>query len=153
MASSAGVLMFRRTARGLEVLLAHPGGPYFTRKDAGGWTIPKGEPDPGEALEAAAAREFTEEVGLPVAGPLLPLGEVRQKGGKTVHAWAFEGELPPGFTVASNTFEMEWPPKSGSRRQFAEIDRAEMFPMDVAREKVNPAQAIFLDRLAAMLAK
>src|SRR5688572_30597031 len=112
MASSAGVLMYRWTDRGLEVLLAHPGGPFFTRKDAGGWTIPKGEPDAGEALEAAAAREFTEETGLLVVGPLVSLGEIRQKGGKTVHAWAFEGDLPPGFTPASNTFEMEWPPRS-----------------------------------------
>ena len=142
--------MYRRTERGLEVLLAHPGGPFFTRKDAGGWTIPKGEPNPGEALEAAAAREFTEETGLPVTGPLVPLGEVRQKGGKTVHAWAFEGELPPGFVPASNTFELEWPPRSGKKQSFPEIDRAEMFPLDVAREKINAAQAVFLDRLAAL---
>jgi len=153
MASSAGVLMYRRTDRGLEVLLAHPGGPFFTKKDAGGWTIPKGEPDPGEALEAAAAREFTEEVGLPVTVPLVPLGEIRQKGGKAVHAWAFEGDLPPGFTPASNTFELEWPPRSGRRQSFPEIDRAEMFPLETAREKINAAQAVFLDRLQAILAK
>src|SRR6185436_9334966 len=145
MASSAGVLMYRRTEGGLEVLLAHPGGPFFTRKDAGGWTIPKGEPNPGEALEAAAAREFTEETGLPMTGPLVPLGEVRQKGGKTVHAWAFEGDLPPGFIPTSNTFELEWPPRSGKKQSFPEIDKAEMFPLDVAREKINPAQAVFLD--------
>jgi predicted NUDIX family NTP pyrophosphohydrolase len=151
MASSAGVLMYRKGANGLEVLLAHPGGPYYARKDAGSWTIPKGEPAPGEELEAAAAREFSEEVGLPVSGPLVPLGEVRQKGGKAVHAWAFEGELPPGFVPTSNTFEMEWPPKSGRRQQFPEIDRAEMFPLEAAREKINPAQALFLDRLVALL--
>jgi len=143
--------MYRRGERGLEVLLAHPGGPFFTKKDAGGWTLPKGEPNPGEPLEAAAAREFTEETGLPVTAPLISLGEVRQKGGKTVHAWAFEGDLPPGFVPSSNTFEMEWPPRSGKKQSFPEIDRAEMFPLEVAREKINAAQAVFLDRLAAML--
>jgi predicted NUDIX family NTP pyrophosphohydrolase len=150
--ASAGVLMYRRTDRGLEVLLAHPGGPFFVKKDAGGWTIPKGEPADGEALEAAAAREFTEETGLPVTPPLAPLGEVRQKGGKTVHAWAFSGELPPGFTPASNNFELEWPPRSGRKQLFPEIDRAEMFPLEIAREKINPAQAVFLDRLQALIA-
>jgi predicted NUDIX family NTP pyrophosphohydrolase len=150
--ASAGVLMYRRTDRGLEVLLAHPGGPFFVKKDAGGWTIPKGEPADGEALEAAAAREFTEETGLPVTAPLAPLGEVRQKGGKTVHAWAFSGELPPGFTPASNTFELEWPPRSGRKQLFPEIDRAEMFPLEIAREKINPAQAVFLDRLQELIA-
>jgi predicted NUDIX family NTP pyrophosphohydrolase len=145
--ASAGMLMYRRTTRGLEVLLAHPGGPYFVKKDLGGWTIPKGEPDPGEALEAAAQREFTEETGLPVIGERLPLGEIRQKGGKTVHAWAFAGEVPPGFVPTSNLFEMEWPPRSGKRARFPEIDRAEMFPLEVARAKINPAQAEFLDRL------
>jgi len=149
--ASAGMLMYRRTASGLEVLLAHPGGPYFVKKDAGGWTIPKGEPDPGEAIEAAAEREFTEETGLPVAGERIPLGEIRQKGGKTVHAWAFAGEVPPGFVPTSNSFEMEWPPKSGKRASFPEIDRAEMFPLEAARVKINPAQAEFLDRLVARL--
>jgi predicted NUDIX family NTP pyrophosphohydrolase len=150
--ASAGMLMYRRTPQGLEVLLAHPGGPYFVKKDTGGWTIPKGEPDPGEAIEAAAVREFTEETGLPVAGERIPLGEIRQKGGKTVHAWAFAGEVPPGFVPTSNLFEMEWPPKSGKRASFPEIDRAEMFPLEVARVKINPAQADFLDRLVARLA-
>jgi predicted NUDIX family NTP pyrophosphohydrolase len=150
--ASAGMLMYRRTPQGLEVLLAHPGGPYFTKKDTGGWTIPKGEPDPGEAIEAAAVREFTEETGLPVAGERIALGEIRQKGGKTVHAWAFAGEVPPGFVPTSNLFEMEWPPKSGKRASFPEIDRAEMFPLEVARVKINPAQAEFLDRLVARLA-
>ena len=149
--ASAGMLMYRRTERGLEVLLAHPGGPYFVKKDAGGWTIPKGEPDPGEAIEAAAAREFTEETGLPVSGERLSLGEIRQKAGKTVYAWAFAGELPPGFVATSNLFEMEWPPRSGKRQSFPEIDRAEMFPLEVAREKINPAQAAFLDRLVELL--
>jgi predicted NUDIX family NTP pyrophosphohydrolase len=145
--ASAGMLMYRRTSHGLEVLLAHPGGPYFVKKDDGGWTIPKGEPNPGEPMEAAAEREFTEETGLPVTGERLALGEIRQKGGKTVHAWAFAGEVPPGFVPTSNLFEMEWPPRSGKRAQFPEIDRAEMFPLEVARVKINPAQAEFLDRL------
>jgi predicted NUDIX family NTP pyrophosphohydrolase len=150
--ASAGMMMYRRTASGLEVLLAHPGGPYFVKKDIGGWTIPKGEPDPGEEMEAAAAREFTEETGLPVNGERIALGEIRQKGGKTVHAWAFAGEIPPGFVPTSNDFEIEWPPKSGKRAKFPEIDRAEMFPLEVARAKINPAQAEFLDRLVAKLA-
>jgi predicted NUDIX family NTP pyrophosphohydrolase len=148
---SAGMLMYRRTARGLEVLLAHPGGPYFVKKDAGGWTIPKGEPEPGEAIEAAAEREFTEETGLPVSGQRFSLGEIRQKGGKTVRAWAFAGDIPPGFAAKSNLFEMEWPPRSGKRASFPEIDRAEMFPLEVARVKINPAQAEFLDRLVTQL--
>src|SRR5262245_19371812 len=123
---SAGLLMYRRAGGGVEVLLAHPGGPFFRNKDQGAWTVPKGEPTPGEELRAAAVREFLEELGLPAGEPLLPLGEVRQKARKTVHAWAFEGELPPGFTPASNTFELEWPPRSGRRQRFPEIDRAEM---------------------------
>jgi predicted NUDIX family NTP pyrophosphohydrolase len=123
------------------------------KKDIGGWTIPKGEPEPGEALEAAAAREFTEETGLPVSGERLSLGEIRQKGGKTVYAWAFAGELPPGFVPRSNLFEMEWPPKSGKRQSFPEIDRIELFPLEVARVKINPAQAAFLDRLVELLGR
>jgi predicted NUDIX family NTP pyrophosphohydrolase len=149
--ASAGMLMYRRTERGLEVLLAHPGGPYFVKKDLGGWTIPKGEPDPDEPIEAAAEREFTEETGLPVTGERLALGEIRQKGGKTVHAWAFAGEIPPGFVPTSNDFEMEWPPRSGKRARFPEIDKAEMFPLELARQKINPAQAEFLDRLVQRL--
>jgi predicted NUDIX family NTP pyrophosphohydrolase len=149
--ASAGMLMYRRTTTGLEVLLAHPGGPYFVKKDLGGWTIPKGEPEPGEAIEAAAEREFKEETGLPVSGARIPLGEIRQKGGKTVHAWAFEGDLPSGFVPSSNDFEMEWPPKSGKRARFPEIDRAEMFPLEVARAKINAAQAEFLERLVEQL--
>jgi predicted NUDIX family NTP pyrophosphohydrolase len=149
--ASAGVLMYRRTDRGLEVLLAHPGGPFFVKKDAGGWTIPKGEPAPGEALEAAAAREFTEETGLPVTGPLASLGEVRQKGGKTVHAWAFEGDLPPGYVPASNAFRVEWPPRSGRLQRFPEVDRAEFFQVPEARAKINPAQRPLIDRLCALL--
>jgi predicted NUDIX family NTP pyrophosphohydrolase len=148
---SAGLLMYRPGPAGLEVLLAHPGGPFFRNKDAGAWTVPKGEPGPDEDLRAAAVREFGEEIGLPVAGPLLPLGEIRQAGGKVVHAWAFAGEVPAGFVPASNTFELEWPPRSGRRQRFAEVDRAEMFALPAAREKIMPAQLPFLDRLCALV--
>jgi predicted NUDIX family NTP pyrophosphohydrolase len=149
---SAGLLMYRVDEQGLRVLLAHPGGPFFRNKDAGAWTIPKGEPTSGEELLAAAVREFAEETGLPVREPLIALGEARQKGGKNVHAWAFQGdELPVGFQPASNTFEMEWPPRSGQRARFPEIDRAELFAVEVARTKINPAQAVFLERLEAAL--
>ena len=116
--------MFRRTANGLELLCVHPGGPYFQHRDAGAWSIPKGVPEPDEALFRAACREFTEETGLSSTPPYLPLGEVRQKGGKVVHAWAFEGDTPPGWQPTSNTFELEWPPQSGRQQRFPEIDRA-----------------------------
>jgi predicted NUDIX family NTP pyrophosphohydrolase len=145
--------MYHRGPDGLAVLLAHPGGPFFRTKDLGAWGIPKGEPDPGEELRAAAIREFTEEIGVPVREPLLPLGDIRQKGGKTVHAWAFAGEaLGPGFVPPSNTFQLEWPPRSGRLQTFPEIDRAELFPLELARAKITPAQAAFLDRLTAVLA-
>jgi predicted NUDIX family NTP pyrophosphohydrolase len=143
--------MYRRAEAGLEVLLAHPGGPFFRNKDAGSWTIPKGEPLAGEPLLETARREFLEEVGVTVGQPLVPLGEIRQRGGKVVHAWAFEGDLPVDFVLRSNTFEIEWPPRSGRHQVFAEIDRAELFPLEVARTKINPAQAAFLDRLQAVL--
>jgi predicted NUDIX family NTP pyrophosphohydrolase len=151
---SAGMLMYRRHGeRGLEVLLVHPGGPFFRNKDVGAWGIPKGEPDLDEPLEDAARREFAEEVGLPIVEPVIPLGEIRQAGGKTVHAWAFAGTaLAPGFVPPSNTFELEWPPRSGRRQSFPEIDRAEMFPLAEARVKITPAQAAFLDRLLVLLA-
>jgi predicted NUDIX family NTP pyrophosphohydrolase len=149
---SAGLLMYRRGPEGLEVLLAHPGGPFFRNKDLGAWTIPKGVPEPGEALPEAARREMSEELGLtPEGAPLVELGEIRQKGGKVVHAWAFEGELPPDFVLRSNTFELEWPPRSGRRQVFPEVDRAELFPLAIARTKINPAQAAFLDRLEALV--
>jgi predicted NUDIX family NTP pyrophosphohydrolase len=143
--------MYRRGPGGLAVLLAHPGGPFFRRKDDGVWTLPKGEPNPGEDLRATAIREFGEEVGVPVIEPLEELGEIRQKGGKVVHAWAFAGELPPGYVVSSNTFELEWPPRSGRWQRFPEIDRALMFSLAEARVKINPAQAPFLDRLVALV--
>lgn len=144
--------MYRRDASGLFVLLAHPGGPFFRNKDDGVWGIPKGMVDPGESLEAAACREFTEETGLPAptAGDaLLPLGEVRQRSGKRVHAWAFAGTLPAGFVVRSTRFTMVWPPRSGKEQSFPEVDRAEMFPLEVAARKIIPAQGEFLSRLQA----
>jgi predicted NUDIX family NTP pyrophosphohydrolase len=143
--------MFRRKADALEVLLVHPGGPFFARKDEGAWTIPKGETVPGEDLLARAQIEFEEEVGLRPRGTWIELGSITQRGGKTVHAWAFEGDLPESFKVKSNTFEIEWPPRSGKLKQFPEIDRAEFFGEEVARRKMNPAQVPFLDRLLAAL--
>jgi len=149
---SAGLLMFRRKGGALEVLLVHPGGPFFQRKDEGAWTIPKGEASPGEDLLARARIEFEEELGIRPPGDWIELGSVKQKGGKTVYAWAFEGDLPASFQLRSNTFEMEWPPRSGKLRQFPEIDRAEFFADEIARRKINPAQAALLDRLRAALA-
>jgi len=155
---SAGLLMFRRGAAGLEVLLVHPGGPYFARKDAGAWSLPKGEIDTGEEPLDVARRELREETGCSVEdcargdAVMIPLGSVRQRGAKTVHAWAFEGDLPRDFELRSNEFEMEWPPRSGRRQRFPEVDRAEFFPVERAREKINAAQAELLDRFSAALA-
>ena len=148
---SAGLLMFRRKGGALEFLLAHPGGPFFARKDEGAWTIPKGEAAPDEDLLTRAQIEFEEELGIRPHGDWIELGSIKQKGGKTVHAWAFEGDLPDSFEVKSNTFEIEWPPRSGKLKQFPEIDRAEFFGEEVARRKINPAQIILLDRLADVL--
>lgn len=146
---SAGLLMVRRRGSGLEFLLVHPGGPYTRNKDDGVWTIPKGLVEPGEELFAAARREFEEETGVPVrASSFVSLGHVRQRAGKIVHAWAFEGDCDPA-QVRSNTFEMEWPPRSGRRRAFPEIDRAAFFDPDTARRKILPAQAPFIDRALA----
>jgi predicted NUDIX family NTP pyrophosphohydrolase len=148
-ARSAGILLFRRGGRGIEVLLVHPGGPFWTRKDAGAWSLPKGAVDAGEDPLAAARREFGEELGTPPpAGEPLSLGEVRQRSGKVVQAWALEGDLDAG-AIRSNTFEMEWPPRSGARQEFPEVDRAEWFAPDEARRRLLPAQAPFLDRLLA----
>jgi predicted NUDIX family NTP pyrophosphohydrolase len=148
---SAGLLMYRRTASGLEVFLAHPGGPFFAKKDGGAWTLPKGEPAPGEALLACALREFSEETGMePGEHDYLPLGEVRQAGGKTVYAWAFEGDWGQR-ELKCNLVELEWPPRSGKKRSFPEIDRAEFFSLEAARTKLNAAQVVFLDRLVARL--
>lgn len=147
---SAGLLMYRVRAGHLEVLLAHPGGPFFTNKDLGVWTIPKGLVDEDENQLAAARREFEEETGVRPEGEFLPLGEVRQKGGKTVVAWAVEGDLDPA-AITSNTFQREWPPRSGRRQTFPEIDRAEFFSIAEAKTKINPAQAQFLGRLETLL--
>ncbi|MFI9649522.1 NUDIX domain-containing protein [Streptomyces sp. NPDC052040] len=145
---SAGLLLFRRTDAGLEVLLGHMGGPFFARRDAGAWTVPKGEYGPDEAPWEAARREFREELGLPPPeGDALALGEVRQSGGKVVTAWAVEGDLDPAAAVPG-TFTMEWPPRSGRLAEFPELDRVRWFGLEAAREVVVAAQAAFLDRLA-----
>ena len=144
MKRSAGVLL-RRVKDG-HVLLVHPGGPFWARKDAGAWSIPKGEHDDDEEPEACARREFLEELGVSAPADLRDLGTVRQKNRKEVRAFYGEGDLDVDGIV-SNTFEMEWPPRSGKRQTFPEIDRAEWFPVDVAREKLIAAQAEFLDRL------
>ncbi|WP_330353000.1 NUDIX domain-containing protein [Streptomyces chartreusis] len=145
---SAGLLLFRRTDAGLEVLLGHMGGPFFARRDAGAWTVPKGEYQPDEPAWDAARREFQEELGLPPPdGEALPLGEVRQTGGKIVTVWAIEADLDPA-TVVPGTFRMEWPPRSGRTQEFPELDRVRWLPVDRAREVVVKAQAAFLDRLA-----
>lgn len=144
--------MYRRGPDGsLEVLLAHPGGPFFARKDAGAWTIPKGEVDPGEDPRACALREFQEETGISAAAAeLQALGEIQQRGGKRVEAWAFAGSWDGG-RPASNHFEIEWPPRSGRIKSFPEIDRLCWFGVEQARLKMNPAQTMFLDRLSALL--
>jgi predicted NUDIX family NTP pyrophosphohydrolase len=148
---SAGLLMYRRRPQGLEVLLVHPGGPFWARKDAGAWTIPKGEAEPDEDLLATAKREFEEEIGLdPPAGPFHPLNPVKQKAGKLVHGWAVEGEFD-ATKITPNSFTIEWPPRSGKRIQVPEIDRAEFFDLATAREKINPAQVAFLDELVGIV--
>lgn len=147
---SAGLLMYRVRDNSSEVFLVHPGGPFFKHKDDGYWTIPKGEPEPDEDLLTAALREFAEETGITPAGPFMPLAAVMQKGGKTVHAWACEGDIDLGVVV-SNTFSMEWPPRSGRQATFPEIDRADYFDLKTAKRKINPAQAGFLDELEAGL--
>jgi len=147
---SAGLLMYRRVGAGLQVLLAHPGGPLWQHRDLGAWSIPKGEVQAGEDSFAAARREFKEETGLEPQGPFLSLGGVTQRGGKVVEAWAFAGDCLPD-AIRSNTFEMEWPPRSGRRQQFPEIDRAEFFTLGEAAAKINPAQRELLKRLAAVV--
>jgi predicted NUDIX family NTP pyrophosphohydrolase len=150
-AVSAGLLLFRRYRGRLEVLLAHPGGPFWANRDAGAWTIPKGAANAGEDLLATARREFGEETGLHPEGPFLLLGSVRQKAGKVVHAWACEGDADPAALV-SNTMWAEWPPGSGRRVEFPEVDRCEWFSAEEARAKLNPAQAEFVGRVEAALA-
>lgn len=153
MKTSAGILLYRFAADGPEVLLVHPGGPFWAKKDLGSWSVPKGEYGDGEEALACALRELEEELGsLPVldAEAMHDLGEVKQKGGKVVRAWAVEAEFDPG-TLRSNTFEMEWPPRSGRRQEFPEVDRAEWFGLDEARRRVLDAQSPFIDRLDRLL--
>lgn len=145
-AVSSGILLFRRTSGSLEIFLAHPGGPFWARRDDGAWTIPKGMVDEGEDLLDAARREFREETGIDAEGPFVPLGSIKQKAGKTVHAWAWEGDADP-TTIVSNTTRTEWPRGSGKWITYPEVDRCAWFAVDIARVKINPAQASFIDRL------
>ena len=147
---SAGILMWRRGANGVEVLLGHFGGPIWAKRDAGAWAIPKGLVEPGEALEACARREFEEELGARPEGPLVPLGRIRQKGGKEVEAFALEGELDPA-AITGNHFTLEWPPKSGRFQSWPEIDRAAWFTLPEARAKILPSQNAILDLLERQL--
>jgi predicted NUDIX family NTP pyrophosphohydrolase len=157
--SSAGILLYRLRAGRLEVLLAHPGGPLFAQRDEGAWTIPKGEVEEGDAsapdsdrLLATALREMREETGIEAHGPFVALGSITQKGGKVVHAWACAGDCDPA-SIRSNTFEMEWPPHSGRRCRFPEVDRAEFFDVAAAAAKIKPAQRELIDRLARALGR
>ena len=150
--TSAGLLMYRRREEAVQVFLAHPGGPFFARRDAGAWSIPKGLVHAAEEPLEAACREFEEEVGIPAAGPFLPLGSAKLRSGKVIHAWAFEGEAEPPDPVPSNTFEIEWPPRSGRMQHFPEIDRVAFFSLTEAAAKINERQRVFLDRLEEQLA-
>ncbi|MFZ0969610.1 MAG: NUDIX domain-containing protein [Candidatus Acidiferrales bacterium] len=143
---SAGLLMFRRRRPELEVLLVHPGGPYWRKKDLGSWSIPKGEYAEGETALAAAMREFEEETGIKPSGEFVPLDDIRQPSGKIITAWAFEGDCSPA-EIRSNLFSMEWPPKSGKTREFPEIDRASWFSLEDAKARILKGQVGFLDRL------
>ena len=147
---SAGLLLFRRSGKGLEVFLAHPGGPFWSGRDLGAWTVPKGLVEDGEDPLATAVREFEEEKDIRPEEPFLPLGSVRQKAGKLVHAWAWEGEADPR-QVRSNSMRTEWPRGSGRWLTFPEVDRCEWFDARSARHKINPAQARLIDRLEAVL--
>jgi predicted NUDIX family NTP pyrophosphohydrolase len=147
---SAGLLLYRRGPGGLEVFLAHPGGPFWAKRDEGAWSIPKGVVNAGEDPLTAARREFAEETGLRPDGPFLPLGSIRQKAGKTVHAWACEGDADP-TRVTSNVMTAEWPKGTGRRLTFPEVDRCGWFDPPTAKAKLNPAQAEFIDRLEAAL--
>jgi predicted NUDIX family NTP pyrophosphohydrolase len=149
---SSGLLLFRRIAGGLDVFLAHPGGPFWSRRDAGAWSIPKGLIEPGEDRLAAAQREFVEETAIAPQPPFLPLGAVKQKSGKVVHAWAWEGDANAALAT-SNTTRTEWPRGSGRWVTFPEVDRCEWFDAGTAREKINAAQAEFIARLELLLAE
>jgi predicted NUDIX family NTP pyrophosphohydrolase len=148
---SAGLLMYRVQNGTLQVLLAHPGGPLYLSKEDGYWSIPKGEPPQDEPLLNAAAREFEEETGLKPHGPYIELGSIRQKGGKVVHAWAFEGDCDDSQPIRSNLFEMEWPPRSGRTQSFPEMDRAQFFSLPEAKQKLRDSQWPLVERLAAIL--
>ena len=148
--ASAGILMYRRRLGGTEVLLVHPGGPFYTRRDAGVWSIPKGEYEPGEEALAAAVREFEEETGFRPNGPFLELAPVQQKGGKLVRAWAFEGDWDPA-TLQSNLFTLEWPPRSGQLREFPEVDRGAWFSLADARQRILAGQLPLLEELERLL--
>jgi predicted NUDIX family NTP pyrophosphohydrolase len=147
---SAGLLLYRWNAARLEVLLVHPGGPYWAKRDQGAWSIPKGEVEPGEEALAAAFREFHEETGFEVAGHAIPLGQIRQRSGKIVVAWAMPGDVDPR-RLHSNTMAIEWPPRSGSVREFPEVDRGEWFDLVEARRRIVAGQAGFLDTLVRLL--
>jgi predicted NUDIX family NTP pyrophosphohydrolase len=152
--TSAGLLIYRQRDAGLEVLLAHPGGPFFRNKDEGAWTIPKGEISDGEDLLTRAKIEFAEELGIqPPSGEPVELGSIKQKGGKIVHAWAMKGDVEDDFEPVSNSFFIEWPPGSLKMSEFPEIDRAAFFALPMARWKINPAQIPFLDRLIELLSR
>ena len=147
---AAGLLLFRRVVGALEVLLVHPGGPLWARKDDGAWSIPKGEVEPDEEALAAARREVEEETGARPSGTFIALSPVRQTGGKIVHVWAIESDFDPA-SLKSNLFEMEWPPKSGNRRSFPEVDRAAWFDLETAGRKILPSQAVVLQHLQERL--
>ena len=146
---SAGILLYRRQHGALQVLLVHPGGPFWRNKDDGAWSLPKGERGTGEDPETTARREFAEELGSVPGGPLLALGRIRQRGGKLVDAYALQGDFDV-TRLSSNSFEIEWPPRSGKRQSFPEVDRAEWFTLDEARLKINAGQRPFIDRLEAL---
>ena len=148
---SAGLLMYRHRNGRLQVFLGHPGGPYFTSKDEGAWTIPKGEVEGQDDLLLTACREFQEETGIEPHGPYFDLGQIQQRGGKIVHGWAFEGDHEDDQQIVSNTFTMEWPPHSGRKQKFPELDRAVFFDATTAREKIKSTQAPFIDTLEAQL--
>ena len=151
-AESAGIVLYKRKGRGLLVLLVHPGGPFWRNKDDGAWTIPKGERGVDEDAEITARREFAEELGATPTGTLVPLGRIRQRGGKQVDGFALEGDLDVE-RIAGNTFEIEWPPRSGRRQSFPEVDRAAWFSPDEARRKINAGQRPLIDRLEALYAQ
>jgi len=150
---SAGLLLYRRKNGQIQVFLAHPGGPFFTKKDVGHWTIPKGEVEPGEDLLETALREVKEEVGIRLDRHqrFLPLGWIQQKGGKIVHAWGVESDYDDQLAAQSNLFELEWPPGSGRRQKFPEVDQARFFSCDEARSRIKATQSPFIDRLQELL--